>query len=185
MQRQEPRIVMVDIADVRKRVRLTIEQSRKYAQERRDRVALVEREIIAVLEHVVTPVFRAVAAALKAEGYLFRVLTPPGSVRLVAETKEENFIELRLDSMRSLWFESAVLGGGEYWLMIKPFEMAHRLPIGLKTKCLYFYLEKFNPLWNADRLIFFLLVLSSVVIDKFSKQVRVLWCLQCAWVLVD
>lgn len=91
---------MVDIADVRKRVRLTIEQSRKYAQERRDRVVSVEREIIAVLEHVVTPVFRAVAAALKAEGYLFRVLTPPGSVRLVAETKEENFIELRLDSMR-------------------------------------------------------------------------------------
>ena len=91
---------MVDIVDIRKRVRLTIEQSRKYAQERRDRVASVERESIAVLEHVVTPVFRAVAVALKAEGYLFRVLTPAGSVRLVTETKEDNFIELRLDSMR-------------------------------------------------------------------------------------
>ena len=91
---------MLDIADVRKRVRLTIEQSRSRAQERRNRVASVEREIIAVLEHVVAPVFRVVAGALKSEGYLFRVLTPSGSVRLVTETKENDFIELRLDSMR-------------------------------------------------------------------------------------
>ena len=41
-----------------------------------------------------------VAAALKAEGYRFRVLTPAGTVRLAAESAADDYIEVALDTLR-------------------------------------------------------------------------------------
>ena len=91
---------MVETAEVGKRVRRTIEQSKRIAQERRGRAAAVEREGGSVLASVVTPVFKTVAATLKSEGYQFQVFSPVGAVRLAADASGQDFIELALDTMR-------------------------------------------------------------------------------------
>jgi len=53
-----------------------------------------------VLESVATPVVRMLATALRAEGHLFQVSTPAGSVRLASERSRDDFIELALDTER-------------------------------------------------------------------------------------
>ena len=89
---------MSEIAEVRKRVRRLIAQSRTKSANRRARTAAVEREGERVLTQVAAPMFKTVAAALKAEGFLFRVSTPVGAVRMAAEPAGENFVELVLDT---------------------------------------------------------------------------------------
>ena len=89
---------MFEVAEVRQRVQRLIAQSRTEATNRRARTAAMEREGERVLTQVVAPMFKMVAAALKAEGFLFRVSTPVGAVRMAAETAGENFIELVLDT---------------------------------------------------------------------------------------
>jgi hypothetical protein len=44
------------------------------------------------------PIFRQVANILRAEGYLFNVFTPSGSVRLMSDRTAEDFVELFLDT---------------------------------------------------------------------------------------
>ena len=44
------------------------------------------------------PLFRQVANILRADGYLFNVFTPSGSVRLMSDRAAEDFIELSLDT---------------------------------------------------------------------------------------
>lgn len=85
--------------DVRQRVLHAIHAARRAAAERRALAAAAEQDGTAALE-VAAPVFKAVAAVLRAEGYGFRVLTPAGSVRLAAEAAPEDFIELVLDTKR-------------------------------------------------------------------------------------
>ena len=46
------------------------------------------------LEDTATPVFRAMASALRGEGLQFDVITPSGGVRLVPERTREDGIEL-------------------------------------------------------------------------------------------
>ena len=53
-----------------------------------------------ILAGVVAPLFTVVAAALKAEGYRFRVLTPAGTVRLAAESSADDYIEVAIDTLR-------------------------------------------------------------------------------------
>ena len=90
----------METANIQKRVRRMIEESRRAAAERRARAASAERDGTSVLTEVVTPVLKTVAAALKAEGYPFRVFTPAGAVRLVSEASAEDFVELTLDTRR-------------------------------------------------------------------------------------
>ena len=90
----------METADIQKRVRRMIEESQRAAAERRTRAASAERDGTSVLTETVTPVMKTIAAALKAEGYPFRVLTPVGSVRLVSEASAEDFVELMLDTRR-------------------------------------------------------------------------------------
>jgi len=89
---------MSEVADVRKRVQRLIAQSREAATDRRARVAVAAREGERVLTQVVAPMFRTVAAVLKAEGFLFRVSTPVSAVRIAAEATGDNFVELELDT---------------------------------------------------------------------------------------
>lgn len=89
---------MSEVADVRKRVQRLIAQSREAATDRRARAAVAAREGKRVLTQVVAPMFRTVAAVLRAEGLLFRVSTPVSSVRISAEAASENFVELELDT---------------------------------------------------------------------------------------
>jgi hypothetical protein len=86
------------ISDVRKRVRDTIERSRRHAAARRERNEEAARAFAQFLESVAVPLFRQLANVLKIEGYLFTVFTPSGSVRLMSDRSSEDYIEIALDS---------------------------------------------------------------------------------------
>lgn len=89
---------MVDTSDVQKRVRHLIDRSKRAAETRRARVASETREGEHAMRRVVAPVFKTVAAALKAEGHPFRVSTPVDAVRMSSEGTDDNFVELVLDT---------------------------------------------------------------------------------------
>ena len=90
----------MDVGDIRKHVRRTIAEARRAAAERREQVAAAEQDGARVLADVVAPLFTQLAAALKSEGYRFRVLTPAGAVRLAAESSADDYIEVTLDTTR-------------------------------------------------------------------------------------
>ena len=90
----------MEVGDIRKRVRRTIAESRSAAAERRDLVAVAERDGAEILTDVVAPLFTVVAAALKSEGYRFRMLTPAGTVRLASESSADDYFEIALDTLR-------------------------------------------------------------------------------------
>ena len=93
---------MIETADIRRRLRRTIEEAKRAAAERRNRAQAADREGSEVLAAVVAPLLKTVAAALKAEGYSFRVFTPPRAVRLSSETSGDDFIELAVDTTRAV-----------------------------------------------------------------------------------
>lgn len=88
----------MDTADVRRRLQRAIADARAGASARRARVAQAETDGQEMLRHVVAPLFKTVAAALRAEGFSFSVSTPAGAVRLSTGTSGEDFIELALDT---------------------------------------------------------------------------------------
>lgn len=90
----------MDTAEVRRRVRRTIDEARAQAQERRRCVAAAEADGENALAEVATPLFRKVASALTAEGYRFGVQTPAGAVRLSPAGAREDIVELALDTGR-------------------------------------------------------------------------------------
>lgn len=90
----------MEVGDITKRVRRTIAESRRAAAQRRDLVAVAERDGAEILTDVVAPLFAVVAAALKSEGYRFRVLTPAGAVRLASESSADDYVEIALDTLR-------------------------------------------------------------------------------------
>ena len=88
----------MEISDVKKRVLETIRRARRNAVERQARIDEAGREYEVFLDRVAVPLFRQVANALRAEGYLFNVFTPGGSVRLMSDRSAHDFIELCLDA---------------------------------------------------------------------------------------
>jgi hypothetical protein len=88
----------MEIADVRKRLLLTIERARQRAAERRARGDEAARAYSTFLETTAVPLFKQVANALRAEGHPFGLFTPSGSVRLMSDRTAEDFIELTLDT---------------------------------------------------------------------------------------
>ena len=88
----------MEISEVKKRVLDTIERAKRTAAERRTRVDEAAREYEVFLERIAVPVFRQIANVLRAEGYLFNVFTPSGSVRLMSDRSAEDYIEVRLDT---------------------------------------------------------------------------------------
>jgi hypothetical protein len=90
----------IDIAEVRRRLRLTIESVRREAAAHRAEAAAAEAGLERLLEHVAVPLFRQFTSALRAEGHLFRVQTPAHSVRIEAERSGEDYLELALDTSR-------------------------------------------------------------------------------------
>jgi hypothetical protein len=87
----------MEISEVRKRLRGAIDGAKRAAAARRTRMDEAAREYPRFLDAVGAPLFRQVAAVLKAQGYLFGVFTPTGSVRLMSEKNTDDFIELTLD----------------------------------------------------------------------------------------
>jgi hypothetical protein len=91
---------MLDVAEVRRRLVHTIESVRHEAGLRRQAADRAAADYGPFLENVATPVFRHFAMALRAEGHLFRLFTPAGSVRLASERSADDYVELTLDSTR-------------------------------------------------------------------------------------
>jgi hypothetical protein len=90
---------VVEIADVRRRVRQRIEDARRRAAERRTQVDAAERDFARFLSDVAGPVFRQFAQALVAEGYPFSVNSPAGQLRLVSGRSRNDYIEIELDPL--------------------------------------------------------------------------------------
>ena len=88
----------MEISEVRRRLRGAIEQARQQAAARRTRSDDASRDYEVFLSGRAVPVFHSFAGALSAEGHLFKVFTPAGSVRLASQKSQDDFIELVLDT---------------------------------------------------------------------------------------
>ena len=88
----------MEVSEIRRRLRASIEAARRDAQERRARVDIARHDYEEVLRDRSVPLFHTVASALVAEGHRFKVFTPADSVRLSSETSGEDYIEIALDT---------------------------------------------------------------------------------------
>jgi len=88
----------MEISDIKRRVLDTIDRARRLAAERRARNDEAAREYETLLDRTAVPIFKQVAAVLRAEGFVFTVFTPGGSVRLMSDRATEDYIELALDT---------------------------------------------------------------------------------------
>ena len=88
----------MDVPEIRRRLRASIEAAKRDAQERRNRSDRAGREYEQFLSERAAPLFHTLASALVAEGHRFKVFTPAGSVRLASESSGEDYIELALDT---------------------------------------------------------------------------------------
>ena len=70
-------------------------------ERRREQVAAAETEGHAVLDGLVSPLCKKVAAVLAAEGHPFELSTPVGAVRLSRSAAREEFVEIALDTSRN------------------------------------------------------------------------------------
>ena len=89
---------MLDIPEVRQQVRRAIERARLDAVSRRERAEAADRQGRRFVEHVAAPVAQQVMSVLRAEGFGFRLSTPPGAVRLVSDRRREDFIDIAVDT---------------------------------------------------------------------------------------
>ena len=88
----------MEIADVRKRVREAIERAREHGGRRRERNDDARRAFERFLEVAAVPIVRQVASVLRADGYLFTIFTPAGSVRIMSDRQSTDFVEITLDT---------------------------------------------------------------------------------------
>jgi hypothetical protein len=88
----------MEIVDVRKRIKDTIDRARREAADRRARNTEASQAYERFLTAVAVPMCQQAAGVLKSEGYPFIVHTPAESVRLASERWPGDFIEIRLDT---------------------------------------------------------------------------------------
>jgi hypothetical protein len=88
----------LEVSQVRKLVQNRLADVKNAAAVRRELVAAAEREYALFLPSVATPVFNAVAQALSAEGYPYRVTSPGSGLRMTAERSSRTYLDLRLDT---------------------------------------------------------------------------------------
>jgi hypothetical protein len=91
---------LMEVSDVRRRLRNAIDEARRRAEERRGRRDEASRAWERLLPEVAAPAFHMMASALTGEGQRFKVLTPGTAIRLSPERGGEEFIELALDTDR-------------------------------------------------------------------------------------
>jgi hypothetical protein len=88
----------MDVSEIRRRLRGSLEAARRDAQERRGRSDKASRAYEQFLSEHAVPLFQTVASALVAEGHRYKTFTPVGSVRLASESSGEDYIEIALDT---------------------------------------------------------------------------------------
>jgi len=88
----------MEVSEVRKRLHETMARARQRAAERRVRAEAASRAFDRFLSSVAVPLMRQIANVLRADGYVFSVSTPAGSVRLMSDKSAEDFIDLSLDT---------------------------------------------------------------------------------------
>ena len=88
----------MEVSQVRRQLKATIDASRERSAKRRDLNAAAHQAYETFLNEIAVPVARQLANALKVEGYAFTVSTPGKGVRLASERAREDFIELDLDT---------------------------------------------------------------------------------------
>lgn len=88
----------MEISEVRQRLIQTIDRAKRQAAQRLVRSDEAARQFDTFLSSVAVPLFRQTANVLRAEGYLFNLFTPSGSVRLMSDRTAEDFIEVSLDA---------------------------------------------------------------------------------------
>jgi len=90
--------VLVEISELRRRIRAAIELAKKNTAARRTRTDEAARDYAKFLAEVGVPSVQQLASALTGEGHLFHVATPAESVRLISGSSPDDYIELLLDS---------------------------------------------------------------------------------------
>jgi len=90
----------VEVSQVRKRLKITIDASRERAAARRERATDAQRAYESFLAGVAVPVARQLTNAMKAEGYSFTVSTPADGLRLAPDRGRDDFIDFELDTAR-------------------------------------------------------------------------------------
>ena len=88
----------MEIADVKQQVVVAMARAKRRAAERRVRVDSATSTYEVFLERTAVPVIRQLSAVLRAEGHVFDVATPSGSVRLTSDRAGDDYIELSLDT---------------------------------------------------------------------------------------
>lgn len=84
------------MSDLRRRVRQALQDAKQNAARRRTARDEAARAWDVALEQTVTPLMRDVASALTGEGVGFRLDTPAGVARLVADKSQDDYIEVSL-----------------------------------------------------------------------------------------
>jgi hypothetical protein len=90
--------VAIEPSELRKRVRATIDHSRRKAAARRTKVDEAAAAYQELLESTATPLVRMLTNTLKAEGYDFTVFSPTGGLRMALAKSADDFIEFTLDT---------------------------------------------------------------------------------------
>ncbi len=88
----------IETAELRKRIRAAIEQSRRAAAARRGQLDQATAAYKHFLEDTAVPLAHSLANVLLAEGYTFSVFTPNGGLKLALSKSAEDFIEFALDT---------------------------------------------------------------------------------------
>ena len=87
----------MNVSDLRKRILRALDDARKEAAVKRADVDRAAADYERFLTDIAVPLFRQAATVLRAEGHPFTANTPAGSVRLVSDHAQTEFLELELD----------------------------------------------------------------------------------------
>ncbi len=90
--------VAIETSELRKRLRATMDRSRKTAAERRVKLDQAATAFTDLLGSTATPLVQMLANALRAEGYTFTVFTPNDGLRMSLAKSGDDFIEFGLDT---------------------------------------------------------------------------------------
>ena len=93
--------VAIETSELRKRLRLAIEQSRRAAAARRAQLDEAAAAYNHLLEDTAAPLVHMLANALRAEGYNFTVFTPNGGLRMASAKAAEDYLEFALDTSQA------------------------------------------------------------------------------------